>query len=312
MALSASATRLVLKEPASLKSGCKVNLYLEITGLLPNGYHTLQMYMIPLSHPHDILNISTLAENGESPECKVVCSVPGIDLKNNTLTRAFRLYADQVPQVPDIEIELIKGVPHGAGLGGGSADAATLLRFLNDFVQSKSLNGLNQSELMALAAKIGADVPFFILNTPSWVKGFGEIIEPDPAPLKDFSGWTLVLVCPEIQVSTAWAYSEWDKLENSAKNLTTKARQDTNNSAAGLSLYNSLETPVFSKFQQLAEIKKKLYESGADAALMSGSGSSIFGLFKSQKSAKAVSEACTCQGFRVFTQLLHAGVSPSR
>lgn len=312
MGATPHASRLALDTPVSLKSGCKINLYLEITGLLPNGYHTLNMYMVPLEHPHDQLHISPLTALGGESCCRVECSIPGIDLENNTLTKAFKLYAQLLPQAPSIKIELVKGVPHGAGLGGGSADAATLLRFLNNFVQAKGLSGLETDKLMEVAAKVGADVPFFVANTPAWVKGFGDIVEPDPAPLKSFDGWSLVLVCPQVHVSTAWAYSAWDKMEKSAKILTTSARQDSNKSAASLNLYNSLEVPVFSRFPQLAETKEKLYSLGADYALMSGSGSSIFGLFRSEKLAKSASEACKSQGFRVFTQLLHAGVSPSR
>ncbi len=313
-ATAGKASKAVIEGSHSIKSGCKINLYLEITGVLPNGYHSLKTYMVPVQSPCDTLVVSPLPQDAANGgcSCRVACAVPGIDLQNNTLTKAYNLYAQAVPQTPAIQVELQKGVPHGAGLGGGSADAATLLLFLNRAVQNCGFDGLEQTDLLSMAAKIGADVPFFILNTPAWAQGIGEKLTPDSAPLKAYSGMYLVLVCPYIMVSTPWAYAAWDKMQNNgAKILTSQRHQDTNKSAAALSLYNSFELPVFAEFPQLAEIKKKLLDSGAESALMSGSGSSLFGLFASKEASAAAESAFRNQGLRVYSQALHAGVSPS-
>ena len=291
-----------------LESGCKINLCLEITGQRLDGYHTLESYFLPLAAPSDKLVI-TLAS---TPGCKLFTATPGIDPENNTLTKAYRLFAEAVPEAPGVAIELIKGVPHGAGLGGGSADAAALLKFLNSRVIKSGAPGLEESALLALAARVGADVPFFILNRPAWVSGIGEIIHPDESPLEPYKNMHLVLLCPEIHVSTPWAFKEWDKLKKRDANaLTYQGRHDSNNSADVISFTNSLENPVFAAFPQLKAIKEKLLAFGAKQAVMSGSGSGIFGLFTSADEAGAAGGAFRTEGLRVYIQALYTGVSPS-
>ncbi|MDR2892822.1 MAG: 4-diphosphocytidyl-2C-methyl-D-erythritol kinase, partial [Deltaproteobacteria bacterium] len=116
-----------------LRSGCKLNLYLEITGHLPNGYHSLKTFMLPLlpvEPPFDTLRIKHYWRNGLTPALNITSNAPYLDPLNNTLQKAYALYAAQAEAVPDLEIYLEKGIPNGAGLGGGSADAATLLLFL--------------------------------------------------------------------------------------------------------------------------------------------------------------------------------------
>lgn len=291
-------------EKAELQSGCKINLSLDITGKRPDGYHTLSSFFVPLSNPYDRLIVYPRKENGR-PVCSVSCSDSGIDLQNNTLTKAFKLFSTASPHCPGLKVELFKFVPQGAGLGGGSANAAALLLYLNSFVLQQGLPGLNSHELNSLAARVGADVPFFLLNRPAWVSGIGEVIKVDDKPLAVYKNSWLVLVCPEIKVSTRWAFNEFDKMHNDASNgLTSKWCQDSNNSAEAISFINKLEVPVFAAFPKLKELKEKLFELGAFKAMMSGSGSSIFGLFAAQGAAMKASEAFRTDGLSVYTQVL--------
>ena len=151
-------------------AGCKVNLGLRITGLRDNGYHELDSLFWPLPRPCDRLHINETGTSG----IVVHCAAPGIDLERNTLTRAYAALAERVPNLPGLEVKLIKGIPTGAGLGGGSSDAAALLHWLNKRLPAP----LNDEELAAIALKVGADTPFFLKNTPCRVRGIGEIKEP--------------------------------------------------------------------------------------------------------------------------------------
>lgn len=297
--------------PVKLISGCKINLCLQITGQRADGYHTLHSYFLPLREPHDTLLVAVL-KDVQAPFCRVLSAVQDIDPDNNTLTKAYKLFAEKIPQLPTLEVTLQKGVPHGAGLGGGSADAATLLNFLNSYVKEQGQTELPQDALLALAARVGADVPFFIINKPAWVSGIGELIRPDATPLEPYRHMHLVLACPNIHVSTLWAFKEWDNLEKAGANvLTTYGRHDSNNSADLIRFVNSLENSVFAAFPKLKKLKETLLELGAEQAMMSGSGSSIFGLFVSEGAALAASGALRTQGLKVFVQALHTGVSPS-
>lgn len=293
-----------------LKSGCKINLCLEITGRRPDGYHTLKSYFLPLDEPGDRLLLSFTG--AAEPACDISCCTGGIDLKNNTVTKAYRLFAQAVPEVPALHVELIKGVPQGAGLGGGSADAAALLNFLNSHMRKNGHPALGQEKLVELGTRVGADVPFFLVGRPAWVSGIGEIIKPDEAPLAPYKNMHLVLICPSVAVSTLWAFNEWDKLEKSRVNaLTEQGRHDSNNSAGAVSFINTLEIPVFVTFPELKRIKEELLALGASWAVMSGSGSSIFGLFASEGAARVAVEVFRKKGPRVFSRPLYTGVSPS-
>ena len=266
-----------------LRSGCKINLGLTITGRRADGYHALDSLFVPLPLPADTLALHPLGID----ECRVSCTRAGIDPAHNTLTKAYAAFRS-LGGIPchGLDIRLTKRVPSGAGLGGGSANAAALLRWLNSHARVP----LTREALLAAALTVGADVPFFLYGTPCLVRGIGEKITPC-AP--NLAGLRLVLVCPDIAVSTPWAYARYDALcdaaESDRKGLTTAenttykdyltGRDGKHHDAASLpSLYNSLEEPVFAAFPQLGNIKGHLEAAGAHAA-MSGSGSSVFGLF---------------------------------
>ena len=283
----------------TLRAGCKVNFFLRVTGKRPDGYHTLESLFLPLPVPYDTLHITEEAGTGLS----LVCSLPELDPKHNTVQKAYALFAEATGFAPKLAVHLEKGIPHGAGLGGGSADAAVLLAYLHEKAADKGIGPLCGRAMTALAAKVGADVPFFLLNTPALAKGIGDELTPVPHPVP---GWSLVLVCPPVHVSTAWAFSAWDNREKEKKSLsslTIFCESDRKPFVHGHWLENSFEPCVFRIYPQLEVLKKQLLVLGADAALMSGTGSSVFGLFKQHERARAAAEKLSAAG-EVFHQVL--------
>lgn len=277
-----------------ITAGCKVNLGLHVTGVRDDGYHELDSLFYPLPSPCDHLGISLTGK----PGIALRCSVPGIDPTRNTLTRAYAAFAEAVGHAPGIELKLNKGIPLGAGLGGGSSDAAALLLWLN----SRLSRPCGQAKLIEIALRVGADVPFFLQQSPCRVRGIGEKLTP---LAHDFSGHRLVLVCPDISINTSWAFARYDELCPAAhgsaeqKSLTKRPckANGTFLSGTGLSeaadvwsiwdICNDLEAAVFPQYPQLAAIKADLLRLGADAACMSGSGSSIVGVFGRAEAAHA-------------------------
>ena len=287
-------------------AGCKVNLGLRITGIRDNGYHELDSLFWPLPRPCDRLHISETGTNGIA----VRCDAPGIDLEHNTLTKAYAALAGRAPDLPGIEVRLVKGIPTGAGLGGGSSDAAALLQWLN----KKLSDPLSEQELAAVALAVGADTPFFLKNTPCRVRGIGEIIEPcGPDAL---AGMHLVLVCPDIHASTPQAYADYDAAVQASntipgQNCLTKPESKANGTFLSgvridLDMHNDLEAVVFARHPQLAEIKANLLRLGAGAVAMSGSGSSIVALFAREFHVESQAVAAMLQGEnrRVYAHVL--------
>ncbi|MBQ4326572.1 MAG: 4-(cytidine 5'-diphospho)-2-C-methyl-D-erythritol kinase, partial [Mailhella sp.] len=170
-------------------------------------------------------------------------------------------------------------IPHGAGLGGGSADGAEVLAWL----QRQNPEPMEALALNALAARVGADVPFFLGRGACFAEGIGDVLRPAESGIE---GWFGVLVCPRVAVNTAWAYGAWDA-EKPSFSLTEKRKADKNNRSSCQCFYgmNDFELVVFAAHPQLAELKALLIQEGADIAGMSGSGSSLFGIFRSGESA---------------------------
>lgn len=277
-----------------LRAGCKINLYLRITGVRPDGWHELDTVFLPLSEPHDRLEVRLLRQEGGT--VSVRCDTPGIDPERNTLTAACARFAAASGFAPSLDIMLEKGIPHGAGLGGGSADAAALLDWLN----ARTPEPLALAGLIDVAAGVGADVPFFLLNRPCRARGIGERLVPcDPLGFLRNAGAAILLVCPSESVSTPWAYRAWDQWQKRDERALTKDKMSAigrsslcfpNGNEEVLRIENSFESPVFAAFPRLRRLKEKLLQSGAAAAAMSGSGSSLFGLFRSLEAARAAAE----------------------
>ena len=265
-----------------VRTGGKINLYLFITGRRENGYHELDTLFVRLPEPQDTL-VFRPAERESG--IRVTCSTPGIDLEKNTLTKSYDLYARTTGFAPAVDVELVKGIPHGAGLGGGSADGAEVLAWL----QRQNPQPMEALQLNALAAGVGADVPFFLARGACFAEGIGDILTPAVAGIGD---WSCVLVCPQVHVNTAWAYAAWDS-ENPSFSLTEKRKADKNNRSSYQCFYgmNDFESAVFAANPVLDELKAQLIQSGADAAGMSGSGSALFGLFHDRERAAQAAEA---------------------
>ena len=292
-----------------LTAGCKVNLGLRITGVRPDGYHEIDSLFYPLARPNDQIKLRVTDGSGIA----VLCSGPEagqVDAENNTLTRAYAAFAKAVDcPVPGLEARLRKGIPSGAGLGGGSSDAAALLGWLNGYVAAP----LSSQALAHVALGVGADVPFFLHNRPCRVRGIGEIIE--PADL-NFSGTRLVLVCPQIQVSTAQIFADFDVFSaglhtGEKQNCLTREQSRANGTflsqgRVDAGLGNDLESVVFKRHPELADIKATLLHYGATAACMSGSGSSILGLFEREALVEVQAATAMLQGEnrRVYAHVL--------
>lgn len=248
----------------------KINLGLRIVEKRPDGYHNLEtvfypiglkdaLEFVPNTHNTDFsLNVSGLGilDQTDNPE-------------NNLITKAFRLLQTKHTLQP-VDCHLYKAIPTGAGLGGGSSDAAFALKLLNEMNNL----GLSNNELEAMAAYLGADCSFFIKNKPIFASGIGTDFENISLSLK---GYYLILVKPYIHVSTAEAYSLVRPAcpETSLKDILINPLTTWKNTVV-----NDFEVSVFERYPQIKTIKEQMYLEGATYASMSGSGSSVFGLFK--------------------------------
>lgn len=245
----------------------KINLGLDIVARRPDGYHDIVTAMFPIGWG-DILEIVP------SPDGLTRLTVTGrvVDcpMEKNLVMKAYRTLAAEV-DLPPVDIYLRKIVPDGAGLGGGSADAAHTLLLLNDLFAL----ALSDDKLAAVAARIGADCPFFIYNTPVLATGIG--IDLAPVAVPEMEGLTVVVVKPPVSVPTAAAYRgvtphvPVDKLVSSLQRPVEEWR--------GL-VKNDFEPSVFREYPLIAEVKSEMYAAGAVYASMSGSGSAVYGLFK--------------------------------
>jgi 4-diphosphocytidyl-2-C-methyl-D-erythritol kinase len=246
----------------------KINLGLNITEKRSDGYHNLEtvFYPIPLE---DVLEV--VPAKNPKVDCQLTCSgipVEG-DPEKNLVVKAYRLLQKKY-ELPPIEIYLRKQIPSGAGMGGGSSDAAFMLKLLNDRFHLQ----MTTVEMETYASTLGADCAFFVRNEPVFAEGIGNIFSPIHLSLK---GYTLVVVKPDIFVSTkeAFALVIPRKPKISIQELIQAPVSEWKET-----LKNDFEESVFRQFPAIEEIKQQLYEAGAVYASMSGSGSSVYGLFK--------------------------------
>lgn len=256
----------------TLTPPCKINLGLNVVTRRPDGYHDLQTVFFPIPIT-DTLSIEPAA--GDTRLSVTGINVEG-DPENNIVMKAYRRLAADYP-LPNLHISLHKAIPTQAGMGGGSADGAYMLRLLN---QTFAL-GLSQSQLINYAAKLGADCPFFILDGPAYAEGIGERLEPISLSLK---GCRLVIIRPDIPVSTREAFSLIRP--HYPKECCRDIVRLPVESWPGR-LTNDFEDSVFALHPEIGKIKEKLYNAGAAYASMSGSGSAIFGLFRQAPKLKS-------------------------
>ena len=256
----------------------KVNLSLRVIRRREDGFHEIETLMAPIAI-RDTLDIERRNAGG----IEFMCSDPALPTDGtNLVVRAARGFFERTRIEPNVRIFLRKEIPHGAGLGGGSSDAATTLLALDTIFETR----LPFAELTCIAAMIGSDIPFFLARGPAWCRGRGELVEPSRLP----HALPLLLIKPPFGVPTPWAYQHWrDSMEIPGVSYAPQAVGD-------ITFVNDLERPVFGKFIQLAEMKRWLLEQPETAvALMSGSGSTLIAVLHSKPLGPALAEKALAQ-----------------
>ncbi len=258
----------------------KINLTLEILRRLPSGYHEIKSVMQQTGL------CDTITINDAHAGISITCENRTVPLNaRNSIWKATALLKEHCAVDRGVKFRLVKRIPVGGGMGGGSADAAATLVGLNQFWQL----GLSQTELFEISQQIGMDVAFCVLGGTALATGRGEIVEPLPAPPK----LPLVIVNPGIFVSTRTAYEglkveELTFADKSAQMIAAIEHQDFDGIIA--SLHNDFERTVLDEYPLIAAAKRDLMEAGAEAALLSGSGASVFGIARTAAQARAIAE----------------------
>lgn len=249
---------------------CKINLGLRILNKRADGYHNIEtvFYPVPLKDALEIIP----SGNMEALQFSSSGLVINGDTAENLCIKAYQLLKKDFPQIPALKIHLHKTIPMGAGLGGGSADAAFTLQLLNNQFH---LN-LSPHQLIDYALRLGSDCPFFILHHPCIGTGRGEILQQIPLNL---SAYNIMLVNPGIHVNTRDAFAALQLQSESCAALLLAEIISKHVESWQHSLKNDFEIPVFNKYPAIKEIKQKLYQQGAAYSAMTGSGSTVFGLF---------------------------------
>jgi 4-diphosphocytidyl-2-C-methyl-D-erythritol kinase len=274
----------VSAQPLRLAAHAKINLGLEVLHKRDDGFHAIDTLFLRISLADTITVKAALKQH-----LQVTC-VPTLDVpqEQNLAYKAASLLASEFPKhpIPPTHIHIKKRIPLGGGLGGGSTDAAYTLLALNEYW------GINadKSHLQALAAQLGSDIPFFILDVPASVAwGRGEVLM--PCFKRPFRFWIL-LVCSGIHISTAWAYKALGRTEDHHTGYPSDFAAYIFQSFHHPERFrefvtNDFESVVFQEHPSLERIKSGLYDAGAFFALMSGSGSTMYGLFRTKKDAQA-------------------------
>lgn len=247
----------------------KINIGLNIVSKRLDGYHNLGTIFYPIQIK-DALEIIVREDQENDSFFEAGLQVDAIP-ENNLVMKALRLMRKHY-DFPTVEVHLLKKIPFGAGIGGGSADAAFMLKLLN---QTFNL-GISDKELVSLAVQLGADCPIFIYNRPMFATGIGEILEDVNISLK---GYHLVLVKPDVHIPTkdAFANIKPEQPSDSLLDLIMLPIEDWKGK-----IINDFEASIFPKYPLIKEIKDSLYQQGALYASMTGSGSSVFGIFKEE------------------------------
>lgn len=247
----------------------KINLGLNIIEKRPDGYHNLETIFYPINL-QDALEV-TRRENNDKEYTLHISGAPlEGEPEDNLVVKAYKLLKKDYPGLLPVDIHMYKHIPAGAGLGGGSSDAVCMIKLLNDKFSLR----LSTERMEEYAAKLGADCAFFIRNKPVFATGIGNLFEPVELSLK---GYHIILIKPDIFVSTRDAFAEI-KPVRPAVSLKEIVKQPIETWKS--SMKNDFEDSVFKKFPEIAAIKDELYDLGAVYAAMSGSGSSVYGIFE--------------------------------
>ena len=254
----------------------KVNLYLRVVGKRRDGYHLIDSLMVPVSL-YDEIEITT--SRTTKSVLTVTCDDPIVPVgKKNLAYKAAALVLDRASVSERVHIHIRKKIPVGGGLGGGSSDAASTMLGLNQLLDL----GVTKRSMLELATQLGADVPFFVHGHPAIVRGIGERLK----LLTSVPKLWIIILYPGFPVSTRWAYQSLKfKLTKVIRNTKLNLHLDNCGELAPL-LVNDLEGVTIRRYPRIAHLKQRLLQEGAIGALMSGSGSSVFGIFAAEKRAK--------------------------
>lgn len=263
-------------------SNAKINLGLWILKKRTDGYHDISTVFYPIPWK-DIIEIIPIPHSFNEIDIHNYGIPLNIPKESNILCKAYQMLKNRCGQIPAVQVYLYKNVPYGAGLGAGSANAAFFLKSYNQMFHLH----LSDTELKEIAAQLGSDCVFFIDNVPSIASGRGEVLHPLSVSL---SGYFLLIVYPNIIVSTQEAYAEAIP-QNRAHSLKDIVQSDI--TRWKYELENDFEKTVFRKYPRIAEIKEQMYTEGALYSSMSGSGSAVFGLFKTKPSTTKYPQ-CRC------------------
>ena len=264
-----------------LYPNCKINLGLRVVRKREDGYHDLETIFVPIYGLHDELEVTIIDEMSAAKPLNggLLFKQEGIAVdckaEDNLIVKCYRRMQAKYPQIGAVDVRFKKNIPFGAGLGGGSSDAAHMAIALNELFEL----GLSKAQLAEEVKPLGADCPFFVYNTPCYAEGIGDILTPIELDLK---GTRIVLIKPDEGVSTKEAYSGITKhpeVEGEIRKAVATMRQKCTETDYSV-FVNDFEKTVFPKHPIIGEIKKRLLDAGAFYASMSGSGSTVFGLFK--------------------------------
>jgi 4-diphosphocytidyl-2-C-methyl-D-erythritol kinase len=279
----------VISSPFRIRSFAKINLALSVLGRRTDGYHDIQTVF-------QTIDIGDVIEFRTSAQLELHCiDLPGIRREENLVWKAASLLTSSFDLKNGAEITLRKNLPAGSGLGGGSADAAATLLGLRRFWNL----GISGSDLVSIAEKLGSDVPFFLTGGTALGSGRGEKI----LPLPDLPLHHLVIIFPGVHVSTAEAYRSLNlgltslQQDHRIQSFCGQVQTDGSNLTG---IFNDFETSILPAYQAIREAKQFLEEQGATVALLSGSGSSVFGFFSDEESAFAATRRATREAWRVF------------
>ncbi len=281
------------------KGYAKINLHLDVTGRLEGGYHRVETVMQTLSLCDEIT--MTLSD---SEGISVTCDVEGVPLDaRNLAVRAANLFFDAFGTRCGLSLDIRKQIPMAAGMAGGSADAAAVLRGLNRLFDYP----FSTEELCVLGSRLGADVPFCIVGGTAYADGRGDRLHPFPTMPDCY----VVCACEGESVSTPWAYSILDQAFDDFKEggayvprgveSLRKALEMGDPGEMGGVLFNIFEEPVLSRRPVAARIRQLLLESGAITSMMSGSGPSVFGIFGDEAGRERAVKALSAAGFRAYS-----------
>lgn len=261
-------------DPSNLVAPAKINVRLEILGKRHDGYHEIRSIMVPVGL-YDYLSLAEIPTG-------IMLTSPSTDIPldhRNLAYKAASLILKEGKARMGAAITLKKSIPVAAGLGGGSSDAAAVMKGINALYDLKC----STRQLMELGVQIGADVPFFFFNGPALATGIGEKL----SPIAVGPPFWVLLVTPAMAVSTAWAYGQFRPGGRDKDNVVAFSEKIDLLKMGKDFLYNDLERAVISHVPEIEKIKKILVNYGAWGALMSGSGSTVFGLFFDEAEAKS-------------------------